>query len=366
MTNNISINILSGKSKYFNSYALIYPFLRYRRELSDSGIESRIFQKINGALTDCEILILDSKVFRNDWISNRESTINMIRALTEGSHKTLWFNTGDSTGMIQDQVIDLVDRYYKNQLLRDRQSYRTSHYGGRSFTDFYFLNQHIRDQSEFWSTTLSDEQISKLRLSWNLGMNPCMDYWTGLKGRLYNSQVLLGTLHHKIPDPPTITKSKRNITISARMSTNYPRATVAYQRSTIIEALNSVGINTQKVHRKQYFSELGESKFAVSPFGWGEVCIRDFESILNGCVLVKPDMSHVETWPDIYIDGTTYLSFPWNLEYFGDWVEETLFESNYRIDISVAALRQYRSFIGPFGTEPFIEKIRELIVDLGL
>ena len=61
----------------------------------------------------------------------------------------------------------------------------------------------------------------------------------------------------------------------------------------------------------------------LSPFGWGEICYRDFESILNRNLLVKPDMEHLETWPNIYKDE----------HYFKlDWDSENLFEiENYII-----------------------------------
>ena len=39
------------------------------------------------------------------------------------------------------------------------------------------------------------------------------------------------------------------------------------------------------------------SRICISPFGYGEICWRDFEAILCGCLVVKPDMSHVETNP---------------------------------------------------------------------
>ena len=31
----------------------------------------------------------------------------------------------------------------------------------------------------------------------------------------------------------------------------------------------------------------------MSPFGFGEICYRDFEAMLNGACLIKPDVSHL-------------------------------------------------------------------------
>ena len=48
----------------------------------------------------------------------------------------------------------------------------------------------------------------------------------------------------------------------------------------------------------------------LSPFGYGEICFRDFEAVLSGALLLKPDCGHLETWPDIYGEGT-YVPLDW-------------------------------------------------------
>ena len=54
------------------------------------------------------------------------------------------------------------------------------------------------------------------------------------------------------------------------------------------------------------------AEFCVSPFGYGEVCWRDFEAMLCGCLVIKPDMSHVETNPDIFRPHETYVPVQWD------------------------------------------------------
>lgn len=56
-----------------------------------------------------------------------------------------------------------------------------------------------------------------------------------------------------------------------------------------------------------YHLSLLRSKTALSPFGWGEACCRDYQAMALGSVVIKPDMSHVECWPDIFQAGETYL-----------------------------------------------------------
>jgi hypothetical protein len=66
--------------------------------------------------------------------------------------------------------------------------------------------------------------------------------------------------------------------------------------------------------RRAYLRELARSKVCFSPFGYGEVCWRDFEAVHAGTLLIKPDMGHIETAPDIFIAGETYLPVRWNFE----------------------------------------------------
>jgi hypothetical protein len=48
-------------------------------------------------------------------------------------------------------------------------------------------------------------------------------------------------------------------------------------------------------------------KAVLSPWGWGEACHRDFEALSFGAVLVKPDWSFVESFPDISSKEAPYI-----------------------------------------------------------
>ena len=89
---------------------------------------------------------------------------------------------------------------------------------------------------------------------------------------------------------------------------------------------NSVGFNRklaiQKIFDKKkyikgklsswkYIKECSKVMGMLSPFGWGEICYRDFESILSKSLLVKPDMSHLDTWPNIYLEDL-YFKIDWD------------------------------------------------------
>ena len=79
------------------------------------------------------------------------------------------------------------------------------------------------------------------------------------------------------------------------------------KRKTILNKLNKFeNINYNRIGRKNYLSELSKSKISVSPFGWGEIAYRDFETFLHKSILLKPSMSHISTWPKLYQENKDY------------------------------------------------------------
>jgi hypothetical protein len=90
--------------------------------------------------------------------------------------------------------------------------------------------------------------------------------------------------------------------------------TVAYQ-GTEVEAHRRLAIKAaadwcgpsvasagRGIPRAQYYDQILQSKAVLCPWGWGEATYRDYEAMALGAVVIKPDTSHVESWPDIYDD----------------------------------------------------------------
>lgn len=65
--------------------------------------------------------------------------------------------------------------------------------------------------------------------------------------------------------------------------------------------------NGSKYSIEEYYKKMYDSKIILSPFGFGELPPRDLESCMFGSVLIRPDISHVETLPNIYIPYETYV-----------------------------------------------------------
>lgn len=63
-----------------------------------------------------------------------------------------------------------------------------------------------------------------------------------------------------------------------------------------------------RLSSEDYRVALNRSKCAISPFGMGEICFRDFETWNVGCLLIKPRMNNVITTPNAYIENETYFA----------------------------------------------------------
>ncbi|QEW28521.1 glycosyltransferase family protein [Roseovarius indicus] len=94
----------------------------------------------------------------------------------------------------------------------------------------------------------------------------------------------------------------------------------------------------------QFISELRQSKICFSPFGYGEVCWRDFEAVLTGAVLLKQDMRHVETAPDIFIPNETYVPVKWDLSDFEEKTRWLLSDTQSRDRIARQAFERLHDY----------------------
>jgi len=61
------------------------------------------------------------------------------------------------------------------------------------------------------------------------------------------------------------------------------------------------------IEREEYHQQIADSYCVLCPWGWGEATYRDYEAMLLGAVMIKPDTSHVMGWPDVYQAGEYYV-----------------------------------------------------------
>ena len=331
MTN---IHILSLGFTNPNSSAFLYPLIVHRRALKQTGFNIKIFTEITPALTDCDLLLIEHKAITHNF---HEGGFETLQKLAEEA-KIIWCDQSDSAGTFLGQVLPYITKYLKAQILADLTGYKKTYHGDRIYTDYYYQKHGITDDIFYEYTPVTDDKdLSKIGLSWNSGL---MHHgWAGpYINQLYNRIPCPILLHY--PGRIARIDNNRTLDVSCRMGISYPRATVRYQREQIREILKDY-IPTDKLSRSGYFKELAHAKVTLSPFGYGEITLKDFEVFLTGSALMKPDMSHMKTWPDFYQPGVTYVAHDWDLSDVDKHIEALLEDEPRRHDIAQHGQAQF-------------------------
>lgn len=352
------VNVLAGGFDTPNGRAFLFPLIAWRDALRDGGLDIRIFSRATDDLADCDALLVDSKFHRYRWLNQKRETLDEFARWAQRC-RLIYCDTTDSSGSLLTDLLPIVHGYAKSQLIRDRAAYLRPMYGHRPFTDYYHREQGVTDADPEWSPVVTDRTLlAKLRVSWNSGL---ADY--SLRGpsrmALYQRLPLPGLL--RFPNPSRSPSASRPQDISCRFGTDYPRASVAIQRRTIRDKLAG-RIDTRKLSRRGYFRELETSKVAVSPFGYGEITLKDFEVFLTGGLLLKPDMTHMETWPDLFRGGDTMLAHRWDLSDFESVLNDAVANYDRHSEKAAAGQDAYREHTsGESASALFAQQLRQII-----
>lgn len=354
------VHVLTRGFKSPNGCAFLFPLVVHRRALADAGTTVRLFTDAAApGLEDCDVLFVESRFYSSRW--NRKGDAAVLAEIAALAERTplAWFDISDSTGWLQPQVLPFVRRYYKSQLLRDRSAYLQPHYGNRIWADYYHRQFGVADDEPATPRVVeSPSLLEKLAVSWHSGL---ADYSRHGPTRMaLRDRIPLDALL-RFPRSLTPADSARPIAMSVRMGISYPRATVSWQRRRIREILGS-RVATDKLSRGAYLDEMRRCRLVVSPFGFGEITLKDFEAMLCGAALLKPDMSHMETWPDLFRTGETIVTHRWDLADLEEVVETVLEDTPSLSAVAAAAQSAYRLALDPsVGAERFCARIGAIV-----
>ena len=353
------VNVLTPGFTTSNGSAFLFPLVVHRNALRDASIDLRLARRSSRGLTDCDVLAIDSKEFRSEWGEHESRTLELISSYGEARVKIVWFDTTDSTGTLQASTFPVIDKYLKSQVLADKSLYTTRLHGGRIYSEYYNKLAGITDDDvEAINDPITGDDTAKLGISWNAGL---ADYSTFGPWRigLYRRSRFARFL--SFPGAIEPANSSRTNELSARFGATYNKATVRYQREQIREKL-STRLDTNKLNRRGYIHELRNSKVIVSPFGWGEITLKDFEVFLTGGMLLKPSMNHLKTWPNFYEKEVTYLSHNWDLTDLEAQIEWAVTNETDRLEIAQEGQRRYTEHTsGRTAAEKFISHFKDVI-----
>jgi len=321
--------------------------------LREHGLDVAIFYDFVGRALDCDVLVVCSKYF-GEWQSIQTRSAGNERHLREtlqrlrAPGRTLaWFDVSDPGGSTDFGVIDLVDLFLKKQLLCNREAYTKADaravrpWLARAAADEVGTRRGV----ETYRPCPAD-QLYKLRVAWNIGLG---DYRYVCRG--------FNRIGHRMPEFPSMrftdAAARRRTDLSFRGTVSYDSGDdIGAHRRQLFEAMTRF-VATEyrvalggRVSKRRYLRELRTSKLVVSPFGWGEICFRDFEAIASGAALVKPTVDHLDTWPPFFEPKVTYVPVAWDLSNGRAAVEQLLAVPDRRIAIATEAqsrLRQYHA-----------------------
>ena len=332
---NITVLTFFDRISLFHTLSPFFSFEKsYRITYTDS--ERYCLEKDRN-----EILFIVRYFLKPDLVNEE-----LLQKLRAKYRKIVFFNGNAGGGIHRPQVLPYVDFFYSKSLFKDRSLYKKPLYGGELYSDFYHRNFGIKDKDEKIVPAVADEKdLDKLRLSWNVGVGefPRHKFLQRVGVATARTVGVNGTLlsmrKNRLENP----ENTGEYAVHARLGYQR-RESITWQRRLLMEKLGGMdGVLTGKINQRQYNREIRNSRIIFSPFGWGELCFRDFEAVLSGALLVKPDMSHLETWPDIFVPGETYVSLRWDGEDLEEKLNLYLSDEKERKRIAENAFESYRN-----------------------
>lgn len=308
-------------------WASIYPYFHYGVELADrcgADIRARpLARLLEGRAPAADIVLIQPWFTEN--IDQLAEAIARYRARHDPA-RVIFLDSFAHVDLRFGKALEpLVDLYLRKALFRDRSAFLTPRLGDTNLTEYYMTLYGIPGEVVDWQVPSS--------LLDRLGLMP-------------NFLTAPHLMPHFLGDPPAL--AERPIDLHSRIAT---KGTPWYQamREHAAEITQDLpGIVTtprERVDQALFLDELRQSKLCWSPFGYGELCWRDIEAFMTGAVLIKPDMGHLDSQPDLYRAGETYLPVRWDFADFEDVVRHALANPQILRNIAQAAHQACRDYV---------------------
>lgn len=296
--------ILVSDAAALTSEEQFSPFSTYRSELRNKLGVTSLHLLLRDVLRAPKFLLesFDIILLKMSFQTGRDRVHDIVRRIRNaaGRRPIVYFDGDDDLCVQWPEILPFVDLYVKKHVFSDRNLYLNRYVGKTNLTDYvhrqygysFADNIHARETGP-----VPSDQIDKIVLGGNIALDT-------------NIMALYARMRSNPPD------SAKPVDIMFRG--NVPKDWLHYLRKDIEPSLvrlqesYRVIVPQKRVSREEYYSEMIDSKICLSPFGFGEICWRDFEAVICGCLLVKPDMSHVETQPDIFKPFETYVPVRWD------------------------------------------------------
>ena len=326
------IHILTSRIDSPNGISFLFPLIKFEKNLHDLGFNFCFFLNHDDKnLFYCDYLIIDCRYAYYFSDDRKNRFLEFMQKNKKNVKKLIFYDNSDSSGTIFNEFLNLCDVYFKNQMLKETNKYTEPLYGGRIYTDYYNKKYNVKDKDNFFSQKLKKKDILKIKTAWN----SCFNDWSFIGGYKQKLICKLGFIKSlkllnfsNFNNKPNMDRIKK---VSLRIRLNYSRNTISYHRKILSQKIN---IDLKKLSRYEYFKEMERSKVIISPFGFGEISLRDYEGFLAGGILLKPSVKHMITWPNFYKENKTVMYTDWDFKNLSSILD--LIADNYEKYIQIA------------------------------
>jgi hypothetical protein len=338
-----------------------YPLIKWQNQIKDHGLGINFHSSYDEHTVDEQVVLIDYRFFSGKThgvgFLDNSYIIKIIEKLKNNGQRVVLFDTNDPTGSRCFGVTQYVDVHLKKQLLKNRDEY-TIDRGDRSVM-CWIPSQHTPSHIPY--EACRKEDLCKLRLGWNIGL---VDYRSFPFHRFYPFGTL-NLLNNLYKIPPLAKPGKERCLLTSYRGTSRQDSRYSFQRVSVQDVLTKL-VRTYpvacggRVSKKEYMKELRQSQAIISPFGWGEICYRDFEAFLCGAVLIKPSMSHLETFPDYFVENETYVSVDWGIRDLESVLEKVWSNFDYYLHVAIAGQERFKQSV--LDSESFIQHFKNNVL----
>lgn len=310
------------------SWSLIYPYFYYAAQFErDHGVAVRT-ESIDKLLSGGAGIEADIVIFQ-PWFSEKSERISA--AVSRYKHdfpnaKLVFLDGAAHTDLRHGEAVsDKIDIYMRKAIFCDRQQFLKSYSGDTNLTEYYGELYGIEAQKV--NRHVPPRLLERLAFAPNFLTAP------------YLMDGFLG----KRPD-----FSCRPIDLHSRIATNGTEwyKSMRLHADEAAKAIKGIRLTESgRIQKSKFLQEMRASKLCWSPFGYGELCWRDLEAFMTGAVLVKPDMGHLETRPNLYRAHETYLPVKWDFSDLEDVVCNALSRPDEMHSIANAAFSACSNYL---------------------
>jgi hypothetical protein len=343
-------------SEYIGLWQL-HPFTLFKKELRDAGYNvirkhARTCQEISNLTKDLEQP--DIIAIRPDWTENPNDVLNLCKNLRDNyfDSKIIMIDPFDQSSSRFFESLPYLNAMVKYLSLKDKKLYLADYAAG------VYAVQKLKDDfgvspSDDWSVRSTVEKGQEHKI---VTGSFCIEPKLIKKIKSPINKWLLGM-------------KDKNISLFCHMSCGKRDDLEWYGKHRVkaveqLKKLSRYNISVEaeylgepRISSKEYVKRLKASKLVYSPLGWGEVTMRAYEALANQSLLVQPDISHLDMFPNIFVPNETYIPVKWDLT---DLAEKSEYYMTHEAEAAEIVTKAREAFLNEFTADRFISRFERI------